>query len=79
MGRLDLVPSSPRLLVSKLTNPPLTPPALQAAFAWCTVCFGLAYSNLSYRTVVTTGPYYFLRHPAYVVKVHYLAPCIAPI
>jgi len=46
-----------------------TSPFLQATFAWCTVCFGLAYSNLSYRTVVTTGPYYFCRHPAYIVKV----------
>lgn len=42
---------------------------LQAAFAACTVSFGLHYSNLSYRTVVTTGPYYFLRHPAYVTKI----------
>lgn len=41
---------------------------LQLMFAYCTVCFGLRYSNLSYRTVVTSGPYYFLRHPAYTVK-----------
>ena len=41
---------------------------LQAMFAWCTVCFGLRYSNLSYRTVVTYGPYYFTKHPAYIAK-----------
>lgn len=41
---------------------------LQAVFAWCTMSFGLNYSNLSCRTVITTGPYYFFRHPAYIVK-----------
>jgi len=43
--------------------------ALQAVFTWCTVSFGLRYSNLSYRTIVSTGPYYFTRHPAYVSKI----------
>ena len=41
---------------------------LQLIFAWCTASFGLAYSNLAYRKVVTWGPYYFTQHPAYVVK-----------
>lgn len=41
---------------------------LQAIFAWCTVCFGLHYSNLSYRRVVTHGPYAFFKHPAYISK-----------
>ena len=41
---------------------------LLGIFAWCTLCYGLSYSNLSYRTVVRTGPYYFFRHPAYIVK-----------
>jgi protein-S-isoprenylcysteine O-methyltransferase Ste14 len=42
---------------------------LQLVFACCTVSYGLNYANLSYRTVVTSGPYFFLRHPAYVVKI----------
>jgi len=41
---------------------------LQAAFAWCTLAFGLRYSNLSYRGVLAAGPYYFTKHPAYVTK-----------
>ena len=42
---------------------------LQAAFAACTASYGLRYSNLAYRTVVSTGPYWFLKHPAYVTKI----------
>jgi protein-S-isoprenylcysteine O-methyltransferase Ste14 len=42
--------------------------ALNAVFAWCTISFGLNYSNLSHRGIVTHGPYALLRHPAYVVK-----------
>ena len=41
---------------------------LQVMFALCTMSYGLQYSNLSYRTVITTGPYYVFRHPAYVAK-----------
>eukprot|EP00457_Paulinella_chromatophora_P006416 gb/GEZN01006434.1/.p1 GENE.gb/GEZN01006434.1/~~gb/GEZN01006434.1/.p1 ORF type:complete len:514 (-),score=33.54 gb/GEZN01006434.1/:124-1542(-) len=42
---------------------------LQIVFAWCTVGYGLRYSNLSYRGVVLcTGPYWFCKHPAYVSK-----------
>lgn len=42
---------------------------LQLIFAWCTVTFGLRYSNLTYRgKVITTGPYYYFQHPAYIVK-----------
>jgi protein-S-isoprenylcysteine O-methyltransferase Ste14 len=42
---------------------------LQLIFAMCTASYGLRYANLSYRVVITSGPYYFLRHPAYVVKI----------
>jgi len=43
---------------------------LQAIFSWCTISFGLSYSNLSYRgKILTTGPYYFCKHPAYVSKI----------
>ena len=58
-------------LLSSFTNNPLDHHStlmLLGIFAWCTLCYGLSYSNLSFRTVVRTGPYYFCRHPAYIVK-----------
>ncbi len=33
-----------------------------------TVVFGLRFSNLTHRGVITTGPYAFIRHPAYASK-----------
>lgn len=42
--------------------------ALTAIYAWATVAFGLRFSNLTYRGVLTNGPYRFTRHPAYVSK-----------
>ena len=41
---------------------------LTAIYAWATVAFGLRFSNLTYRGVLTNGPYRFTRHPAYVSK-----------
>ncbi len=41
---------------------------LTAAYAWATVAFGLRFSNLTYRGVLTNGPYAFTRHPAYLSK-----------
>jgi len=41
---------------------------LTAIYAWATVAFGLRFSNLTYRGVVTHGPYAWTRHPAYVSK-----------
>ncbi|MBX7495625.1 DUF1295 domain-containing protein [Qipengyuania sp. 6B39] len=41
---------------------------LTAAYAWATFAFGLRFSNLTYRGVLTDGPYRFTRHPAYVSK-----------
>ncbi|WP_374405928.1 isoprenylcysteine carboxylmethyltransferase family protein [Pelagerythrobacter sp.] len=41
---------------------------LTAFYAWATVAFGLRFSNLTYRGVLTNGPYRFTRHPAYVSK-----------
>lgn len=41
---------------------------LTAIYAWATVAFGIRFSNLTYRGVVTNGPYRFTRHPAYISK-----------
>lgn len=41
---------------------------LTAWYAWATFAFGLRFSNLTYRGVLTKGPYRFTRHPAYVSK-----------
>ncbi len=41
---------------------------LTAVYAWATVAFGIRFSNLTYRGVLTNGPYRYTRHPAYVSK-----------
>ena len=41
---------------------------LTAIYAWATIAFGLRFSNLTYRGVLTDGPYRFTRHPAYISK-----------
>lgn len=41
---------------------------LTAAYAWATLAFGLRFSNLTYRGVITNGPYALTRHPAYLAK-----------
>ncbi|WP_338467717.1 DUF1295 domain-containing protein [Novosphingobium sp. ZN18A2] len=41
---------------------------LTAIYAWATVAFGLRFSNLTYRGVLTNGPYALTRHPAYLAK-----------
>jgi len=33
-----------------------------------TVAFGMRFSNLTHRGIITTGPYAFIRHPAYAAK-----------
>lgn len=41
---------------------------LTGLYAWATVAFGLRFSNLTYRGIITHGPYRLTRHPAYVAK-----------
>ncbi|MDF0487657.1 isoprenylcysteine carboxylmethyltransferase family protein [Sphingomonas sp. H39-1-10] len=41
---------------------------LTAIYAWATVAFGLRFSNLTHRGILTHGPYRFSRHPAYLSK-----------
>ncbi len=41
---------------------------LTAIYAWATVIFGIRFSNLTYRGVITNGPYRYTRHPAYLAK-----------
>ena len=41
---------------------------LTAVYAWATMAFGIRFSNLTYRGVLTNGPYAFTRHPAYLSK-----------
>ena len=41
---------------------------LTAIYAWATVAFGLRFSNLTDRGILTHGPYAFTKHPAYLSK-----------
>lgn len=41
---------------------------LWAVYVWATVALGLKASNLTNRGIVASGPYRFVRHPAYAAK-----------
>lgn len=41
---------------------------LSALYAWATVIFGLRFSNLTHRGILTNGPFQFFKHPAYLAK-----------
>jgi protein-S-isoprenylcysteine O-methyltransferase Ste14 len=41
---------------------------LTAIYAWATIAFGLRFSNLTDRGILTNGPYAFTKHPAYLSK-----------
>jgi protein-S-isoprenylcysteine O-methyltransferase Ste14 len=42
--------------------------ALTLTYSLCTVSFGLRFSNLTHRGIITSGPYRFTKHPAYLSK-----------
>ena len=42
--------------------------ALVAVYAWATMAFGLRFSNLTNRGIITSGPYRWVKHPAYLCK-----------
>lgn len=41
---------------------------LLLVYVWATLPFGLRFSNLTHRGILTNGPYRFMKHPAYVSK-----------
>lgn len=41
---------------------------LTGIYAWATIAFGIRFSNLTHRGILTHGPYSWMRHPAYVSK-----------
>jgi protein-S-isoprenylcysteine O-methyltransferase Ste14 len=41
---------------------------LTCTYALCTVAFGLRFSNLTHRGIITAGPYRYSKHPAYIAK-----------
>ncbi|NYF33140.1 MULTISPECIES: isoprenylcysteine carboxylmethyltransferase family protein [Sphingopyxis] len=41
---------------------------LTAVYSWATMAFGIRFSNLTHRGVITHGPYKYTRHPAYISK-----------
>jgi protein-S-isoprenylcysteine O-methyltransferase Ste14 len=41
---------------------------LTGIYAWATVAFGIRFSNLTHRGILTHGPYALSRHPAYLSK-----------
>jgi protein-S-isoprenylcysteine O-methyltransferase Ste14 len=41
---------------------------LTGIYAWATVVFGIRFSNLTHRGILTHGPYAWTKHPAYVSK-----------
>ena len=42
--------------------------ALLTVYSWASVAFGIKFSNMTNRGVITNGPYRWLKHPAYVSK-----------
>jgi steroid 5-alpha reductase family enzyme len=41
---------------------------LMIVHTWCDACFGLHFSNLTNRGIITNGCYRVCKHPAYLIK-----------
>ena len=41
---------------------------LELVYVWATVIFGIRFSNLTNRGILTNGPYRWVKHPAYLSK-----------
>jgi protein-S-isoprenylcysteine O-methyltransferase Ste14 len=41
---------------------------LYSIYVWATITLGFKFSNLTNRGIVTSGPYKYVRHPAYIAK-----------
>ena len=41
---------------------------LNLVYVWSTITFGIRFSNLTHRGILTNGPYRFTKHPAYIAK-----------
>lgn len=41
---------------------------LTVVYVWATVIFGGRFSNLTHRGIITSGPYRYTKHPAYIAK-----------
>lgn len=41
---------------------------LTVIYVWATVIFGGRFSNLTHRGIITSGPYRYTKHPAYIAK-----------
>lgn len=41
---------------------------MNVVYVWATLVFGLRFSNLTHRGILTNGPFRFAKHPAYVFK-----------
>ena len=41
---------------------------LSILYAYATMAFGYRFSNLTYRGIITNGPYKWTKHPAYIFK-----------
>ncbi|BFM12832.1 isoprenylcysteine carboxylmethyltransferase family protein [Simiduia litorea] len=42
--------------------------ALLMIYVWASMAFGIRFSNLTHRGILTNGPFQFTKHPAYVSK-----------
>jgi protein-S-isoprenylcysteine O-methyltransferase Ste14 len=41
---------------------------LVIVYVWSTIVFGGRFSNLTHRGIITSGPYRYTKHPAYLAK-----------